>query len=195
MRLYSFLSQIIDWQDVQLEKHYTYARYLLTKLPYRSNGGVLDLDDDVELSSYRNDKTFESSAALVVGETREVYGATDLGTGGVPEEKQSPLSAIIQIINDRFGTEFTEEDKLLFEQISGDMALDEKLVEQARAGSKEKFKVVFEPKATQAFVARHGRNEKIVNDFMSNLEMRSLIVSALLNDVYGRATKGNASPE
>jgi len=68
VRLYSFLSQIIDWQDVALEKHYAYGRYLLTKLPYRSNGGVLDLDDDVELSSYRNDKTFEGSAALMVGE-------------------------------------------------------------------------------------------------------------------------------
>ncbi len=189
VRLYSFLSQIIDWQDVQLEKHYAYGRYLLTKLPYRSNGGVLDLDDDVELTSYRNDKTFEGNLALEVGETRPVYGATELGTGGVPEEKQSPLSAIIQIINDRFGTDFTEEDKLLFEQISGDMAQDEKLAEQARAGSKEKFKVVFEPKATQAFVARIGRNEKIVNDFMSNPEMRSLIVSALLDDVYGRVTK------
>ncbi len=143
----------------------------------------------MELTSYRNDKTFEGNLALEVGETRPVYGATELGTGGVPEEKQSPLSAIIQIINDRFGTDFTEEDKLLFEQISGDMAQDEKLAEQARAGSKEKFKVVFEPKATQAFVARIGRNEKIVNDFMSNPEMRSLIVSALLDDVYGRVTK------
>ncbi len=193
VRLYSFLSQIIDWQDVELEKHYAYGRYLLTKLPYRSNGGTVDLDDDVELAFYRNDKTFEGSLALGVGETIPVYGATDLGTGGVPEDKQSPLSAIIQIINDRFGTDFTEEDKLLFEQISGDMAQDEKLAEQARAGSKEKFKVVFEPKAMQAFVARHGRNEKIVNDFMSNPEMRSLIVAALLDDVYGRATKGEAA--
>ena len=193
VRLYSFLSQIIDWQDVELEKHYAYGRYLLTKLPYRSNGGVLDLDDDVELSSYRNDKTFEGSAALVVGETKAVYGASEVGTGGVPDERTSPLSAIIQIINDRFGTDFTDEDKLLFEQISGDMAQDEKLVEQARAGSKEKFKVVFEPKAMEAFVSRHGRNEKIVNDFMSNPDMRSLIVAALLDDVYGRATKGEAS--
>jgi len=194
VRLYSFLSQIIDWQDAELEKHYSYGRYLLTKLPYRSNGGMLDLDDDVELTSYRNDMTFEGNAALGIGETRTVYGATEVGTGSPPEEHTSPLSAIIQIINDRFGTDFTEEDKLLFEQISGDMAQDEKLAEQARAGSKEKFKVVFEPKAMEAFVSRHGRNEKIVNDFMSNPDMRSLIVSALLDDVYGRVTKGKAIP-
>jgi len=187
VRLYSFLSQIIDWQDVKLEKLYAYGRYLLSKLPYRTSGGMIDLDDDVELTSYRNDKTFEGSAALHVGETRSVYGPSELGTGGMPEEKKSPLSAIIRIINERFGTDFTDEDKLLFEQISGDMAKDEKLAEQARAGSKEKFKVVFEPKATEAFVKRHGRNEKIVNDFMSNPEMRDLIIGTLLEDVYRRA--------
>jgi type I restriction enzyme R subunit len=191
VRLYSFLSQIIDWQDVELEKHYSYGRYLLTKLPYRSSDGLLDLDDDVELSSYRNDKTFEGNAALTVGESRAVYGATEVGTGGATEEHTSPLSAIIQIINERFATDFSEQDRLLFDQISGDMARDEKLAEQARAGSKEKFKVVFEPKAMQAFVSRHGRNEKIVNDFMSNPDMRSMIVAALLDEVYGRVTKGH----
>ncbi|MET0119259.1 MAG: DEAD/DEAH box helicase family protein [Sedimenticola sp.] len=192
VRLYSFLSQIIDWQDVELEKHYSYGRYLLTKLPYRSSSGMLDLDDDVELTSYRNDKTFEGSAALGVGETKTVYGATDVGTGSVPEEHKSPLSAIIQVINERFGTDFTDEDRLLFDQISGDMAQDEKLAEQARAGSKDKFKVVFEPKLVEAFVSRHGRNEKIVNEFMSNHDVRSLIVAALLDEVYGRVTNTNA---
>ncbi len=191
VRLYSFLSQIIDWQDVELEKHYSYGRYLLTKLPYRSSGGMIDLDDDVVLTSYRNDKTFEGNAALGVGETRTVYGATEVGTGSVPEEHKSPLSAIIQVINERFGTDFSEEDRLLFEQITGDMVQDEKLAEQALANTKEKFKEVFEPKAMQAFVARHGRNEKIVNNFMSNPDMRSLIVAALLDEVYGRATKGD----
>ena len=33
--LYSFLSQIIPYQDTDLEKLYTYARFLLTKLPKR----------------------------------------------------------------------------------------------------------------------------------------------------------------
>lgn len=193
VRLYSFLSQIIDWQDVELEKHYSYGRYLLTKLPYRSTGGMLDLDDDVVLTSYRNDKTFEGNAALGMGETRTVYGATELGTGSVPEEHKAPLSTIIQVINERFGTDFTEEDRLLFEQISGDMVQDEKLAEQARANTREKFKEVFEPKAMEAFVARHGRNEKIVNEFMSNQDVRSLIVAALLDEVYGRATKGEPS--
>lgn len=191
VRLYAFLSQIIDWQDVELEKMYAYCRYLLTKLPYRSNAGMLDLDDEVALNSYRNEKTFEGSAALKAGETETVGGATDVGTGK-PHEKKSPLSAIIDTINDRFGTNWTEEDKLLFEQISGDMSQNEKLSEQARANSKEQFRQVFEPEATKAFVSRLGRNEKIVSTFMANAEMRKMILDALLHDVYQNA---NAAPQ
>src|SRR5258708_10646184 len=36
--LYSFLSQIIPYQDSDLEKFYTYARFLLLKLPRRESG-------------------------------------------------------------------------------------------------------------------------------------------------------------
>lgn len=187
VRLYSFLSQIIDWQDVELEKMYAYGRYLLTKLPYRSNAGILDLDDEVALTSYRNEKTFEGSATLNIGDTETVGGPTEIGTGGGNDPKQSPLSAIIEIINTRFGTEWTEEDRLLFDQISGDMGKDEKLNQQARANSKEQFRQVFEPEVTKAFVSRLGKNEKIVNSFMANAEMRKLILNALLHDVYENA--------
>jgi len=187
VRFYGFLSQIIDWQDVELEKLYAYGRYLLTKLPYRTSGGMLDLDDEVALTSYRNEKTFEGSGALREGEIATVYPATEIGAGRVAEDARTPLSVIIEVINERFGTDWTPEDGLLIEQISGDMAADEKLATQARANSKEQFKEVFTPAVMRAFVNRTGRNEKIVNDFMSNSEMRAYIISRLLEDVYRQA--------
>ena len=144
------------------------------------------LDGEVDLISYRNEKTFDGSSVLQVGETAAVYGAGDVGTGKVNDAK-APLSTIIEVINERFGTNWTDEDKLLFDQISGDMNQDAKLTEQARVNSKEQFRQVFEPQVMEAFVKRHGRNEKIVSDFMSNEEMRKLIIGALLEDVYGRA--------
>lgn len=36
--LYAFLSQVIPYQDSDLEKLYTYLRYLVLKLPKRKNG-------------------------------------------------------------------------------------------------------------------------------------------------------------
>ncbi len=186
IRLYSFLSQIIDWQDIELEKQYAYGRLLLTKLPFRTGSGRLNLDDEVELTAYRNEVTFEGSASLMIGETKAVYGSSELGTGRGPEDSKSPLSEIIELINDRFGTDWTDEDKLLFDQISGDMVADDKLVEQVKVNSKDQIRPVFVDQVMKAFINRQDRNEKIVNEFLSNEDVRNLIIDALLNEVYGR---------
>lgn len=190
IRLYAFLSQIIDWQDVELEKLYAYGRYLLTKLPYRSGGGMMIIDHEVKLTAYRNEKTFEGNASLQVGETKPVYGPGEVGTSKHNEDKKTPLSTIIELINERFGTDWTQEDRLLFDQISGDMVQDEVLVEQARVNSKEQFRQVFTNQVMMAFIQRQGRNEKIVNEFMANEEVRTLVINALLDDVYGRVQLG-----
>jgi type I restriction enzyme R subunit len=70
------------------------------------------------------------------------------------------------------------------------MSNDEELTEKMRANTKEQVKPVFEAEAMNAFVKRHGRNEKIVGDFMQDETLRGLIISALLDDVYGRARAG-----
>lgn len=187
IRLYSFLSQIIDWQDVELEKLYAYGRFLLTKLPYRSGSGMMVIDDEIELTAYRNEKTFEGSAALALGDTKPVYGPSEVGTRS-HEDKKAPLSVIIDLINARLGADdWTEDDFLFMSQVSNDMVQDDKIVTQARANSKEQFRPVFEPEVMKAFIQRLGRNEKIVNEFMANEELRELIINWMLDDVYGRA--------
>ncbi len=190
IRLYSFLSQIIDWQDVELEKLYAYGRLLLTKLPYRAGGGMMVIDDEVALSAYRNEITFAGDATLAVGETQPVWGITAVGTGRDSEDKFSPLSEIIELINGRFGTDWKEEDLLLIEQIVGDMVRDKTLAQQGRANSKEQFRPVFEQYVLKAFIQRQGRNEELINRFMSDPEIRELLIKGMLDDVYGRVQVG-----
>ena len=193
VRLYDFLSQIINWQDRNLETLYAYGRYLLTKLPYRAGEGLLDLDDEVALLYYRNEQTFSGSGSLEPGETDSVYGASDVGTAQPKDEQTAPLSTIIDAINERFGTNWTEEDKLLFDQISGDMAQNTRLVEQARANSIEQFKQVFDPEVMRAFVQRLGRNEKIVNAFVTDEDLRNTLSDALLKQFYRMARDSEES--
>jgi type I restriction enzyme R subunit len=186
IRLYSFMRQIIDWQDINLEKLYSYSRYLLTKLPYRDSNQI-DLDQQVLLTSYRNEKTFEGNAALNISETASVYGTTAASKEKTPHH--SPLSDIIQQINERFGTHLTEQDKLVFEQIAGKMATNENLSQRARENSKEQFRIVLEPEVMQAFIERLQGDEKIVDEFMQNNDIRAMIINALLDDVYEQANR------
>jgi type I restriction enzyme, R subunit len=103
--LYAFLSQIIPFQDTDLEKLYTFIRLLIPRLPKRSIGPGLVFDDEVNLKYYRLQKTSEGSISLAPGHRGAVKAPTAVGMGEDHHE-QIELSRLIDIVNVRFGTEF-----------------------------------------------------------------------------------------
>ena len=149
---------------------------------------MLDLEDELALASYRNEKTFEGNAALEIGEkAAPLYGPSAVGTGRGKESEKSLLSALLAQINSRFDTDWSEEDGLFIAQLTGDLAQDERLRQQAQANSAEQFSPVFEPEAIKAIVARQDRNAKIVKDFMTNGALRQELLAFLLHEVYAKA--------
>jgi len=99
--MYGFLSQVIPYQDTDLEKMYTYLRFLLTKLPRRASGPTYHLEDEVELQYYRLQKISEGQIDLKNGETHPIKGPTDVGTGKA-EDEEIPLSELIDILNELY---------------------------------------------------------------------------------------------
>ena len=59
--LYAFLSQVIPYQDSDLERLYVYLRHLSAKLPRRRSGPAYRFDDEVRLEYYRLQKIGEGS--------------------------------------------------------------------------------------------------------------------------------------
>src|SRR4029077_7303078 len=103
-KLYSFMSQIIPYADRDLELLYSYGRLLLRDLPLTRDGPV-QVDDEVELQYYRMERIFSGAIDLKTGEAQPVKGPTDIGTGKSKDENV-PLSEIIEVLNERFGTQF-----------------------------------------------------------------------------------------
>ena len=192
LRLYSFMSQLVDFKDPDLEKLYAYGRLLITKLKIDDGGGPLFIDDDVKLSYYRLTKTHEGSAGLDAGDSTTVSGPTQVGTGRPKPEDIAALSEIVDVLNDRFGTDFTEEDQLFFDQIVGDLKKDEELGDQARNNTEDQFKLAFDPKGMAAVLARMERNENISNQFMSNEQLRSMALELMMQQVYEHFQEGEA---
>jgi type I restriction enzyme R subunit len=91
--LYGFLAQIIPYQDSDLEKLYTYARFLLLKLPRRADGMGYELEDEVALRFYRLQKISEGNIGLEEGEAEPLKGPTEVGTGS-REDEDIPLSRL-----------------------------------------------------------------------------------------------------
>jgi type I restriction enzyme R subunit len=136
--LYAFLSQVIPYQDSDLERLYTYLRFLSTKLPRRESGPRYDFDDEVRLEYYRLQKISEGSISLRDGKGNPLDGPRDVGSG-LQREEETPLSRLIDSLNDRFGTDFTDADQLFFDQIIEAAIGDASLGEAAAANPEEKF--------------------------------------------------------
>lgn len=193
IRLYGFLSQLVEFKDPDLEKLYVFGRLLRTKLPKRENSGALHLDEDVELEAYKIQKTFEDDISLASGDDCPVYGPNEVGTRKADEER-GQLSEIIRTLNDKFGSDLTEEDKLFFDQMTGDMAQDDKLMQQARTNSMDQFKHAFDQKANEVLVKRleknaqrFARDEEIATKLMSDPAFRSIAFEMMLKEVYEKA--------
>jgi type I restriction enzyme, R subunit len=184
LNLYSFLSQVLPFQDPDLEKLYSYLRFLLTKLPRRS-GASYNFEDEVTLQYYRLQKVSEGSIKLKAGEKVPISAPTSLGTG-TDHAVRIQLSKLIDILNERFGTEFKPGDQLFFESIREDALSNPDLHQSARVNTKENFNYLFKRVLEGIFVDRMGQNEEITARFLNDKEFRETVTENLLEQVYER---------
>lgn len=181
--LYSFMSQVIPFQDTDLEKLYSYIRFLLTKLPRGDRGPVYNFNDDVALKYYRLQKIGEGSIVMEPGARYEVSGPTSVGTG-VARGDEIELSKLIDILNERFGTDFRPGDQLFFESIREDAVSDSNLRQAALANTMENFGYVFRKALEGLFIDRMDQNEEITAKFMNEDQFREAVSKHLLKEVY-----------
>ncbi len=183
--LYSFLSQIIPYQDSDLEKLYTYLRHLGPKLPRRRSGPQYSFDDEVRLEYYRLQKISEGSISLQEGVVTPLDGPREVGSGVVREQPVA-LSRLIDVINERFGTDFTDADQLFFDQIVEAATADETLRQAAQVNPEDKFALVFNRVLESLFVERMEQNDDIFARFMNDQTFQKLVGTWLVGEVYRR---------
>ncbi|MEF8733297.1 MAG: type I restriction endonuclease [Candidatus Accumulibacter meliphilus] len=192
--LYGFLSQVIPYQDSDLEKLFTYLRHLALKLPKRKSGPGYQFDEEVELDYYRLQKISEGSISLNEGYAKALDGPREVGSGMVREERLS-LSRLIDFINQRFGGELNEADQLFFDQITEAASRNESLRQAAEVNSLDKFQLVFRQVLESLFIERMDLNEELFTDYMGKPDMQELVSKWLGCQVYERLSAGKARNE
>ncbi|MEI6348156.1 MAG: DEAD/DEAH box helicase family protein [Bacteroidota bacterium] len=187
-RAYSFLSQIMPFSDIDLEKLFTYTKYLLKKLPKTNQNDRFKLGDEVSLEYYRLQKIAEQSIAM------ESQGEYKLEVGGdsgirLSNEEKTALSEIIEVLNKRFSTEFNQADKLFFDQIEEELVSDDKLLLQAQSNSIENFKFGFDDMFMDKLIARMEQNQDIFGKMIDDKEFGEIVKTYMLKKVYNRLNK------
>jgi type I restriction enzyme, R subunit len=184
--LYAFLSQIIPYQDTDLEKLYAFVRNLLAKLPPPGDGQAFVLDDEVALRFFRLQQMTEGSIDLSDGEADPIKGPTDVGTARAKDEDVA-LSSLIDRLNERFGTNFTEADQLFFDQIRASAENDDNIAEAARANTFVNFASYLDRMLDELFIARMEGNEEIFSRVMTDKEFRAAAHGHLAREIFRRA--------
>ena len=111
IRLYGYISQLITFTDVDLEKLYIFGHSLNKKLPKREHPDLQDVLGSVDLDSFRVQRIHDSLQLSLEERDSEVEGiGSDVAPRRDPE--QDFLSNIIDVLNDAHQTDFTPEDRV-----------------------------------------------------------------------------------
>lgn len=183
IRIYSYVTQICRMYDKDMQKFYDYGKFLLTCIP-KDDKDKIDLSDQLILEYYKLQKSFEGDIGLESGGSIEPIS----GEAGAKEKKKDPLSVIIEKMNERFGTQFTQQDKVL-DQMKEDFAQDEKMKNAAKIGDKSLFKVLYEQKFKDVAVNRYEKNDNFFMDLFGD-ENKLKFVMNMMSEVIYQDLKG-----
>ena len=116
VRTYEFLSQIVHFDDLELEQLCVYARHLhpLLRIDRLLDDDVVDVSE-LELTHYRLTKHQEQTLRLQDADSGEgLDPISEVGTAKPHDPEKKRLSEIIEKLNDLFGAEINDQDQLHF---------------------------------------------------------------------------------
>lgn len=137
VRFYEFMSQIVDYDDKQLEKLSLYARNLSPML----RETAVDEDDidlnSIVLSHYRVSKIRQQDLKLIEDSPEyKLVPGEGLGSGTAKDIKEELLSQILERLNELFVTDqLTEKDMVNYAYTIRDKVSENKLVMQQLANN------------------------------------------------------------
>jgi type I restriction enzyme R subunit len=184
--IYSFLSQLIPFFDVKLEKLYIFGKFLLRKLPAENDTIPYNVLEDVDIDSYKIENKGKKEINLIgYGELKPI---SDVGGEPIPTYNET-LSLIIKKLNEAFGTDFTDDDKLFLVGIKNHLMENEGLKNKIKSNSKQKVKVVFDNYFNEEMKTLLNNNIEFYKRIVDNEKLKTRLKSLLFDSIYNTFIK------
>ncbi|WP_336214718.1 type I restriction endonuclease subunit R [Nonomuraea sp. LPB2021202275-12-8] len=185
VRLYDFMSQIINYGDSALEKKSIYLRLLERRIQPNNYTAPIDLSDMVLKAVKQVDK---GEADISLGARIGLHGATAAGSGVKKDPTMVAFQAVLDRLNDLFGNEdFTQDQKVSFlESLLRTLLADDALVQQARVNTAKQFAESpdFDDAVTGAVADNQSAHNKMADYFFTNAPGRSQLVADIAKWFY-----------
>lgn len=185
VRLYDFMSQIIDYGDPALEKKQIYLRYLDRVIQPDNYTAPIDLSDVVLKQVKQIDR---GRIDIGLGVRTGLSGITAAGSGEKRDPKMVAFQQVLDRLNELFGSEgFTESQKVSFlEALLQTLLDDHALVQQAKVNSAKQFveSPDFDDAVTGAVADNQGAHVKMSDYFFTNAPGRSRLIADIAKWFY-----------
>ncbi|MEQ7869864.1 DEAD/DEAH box helicase family protein [Chromohalobacter salexigens] len=192
VRSYEFLSQIITFDDLELEELCVYAKHLqpLLRSERLTDEDLVDVSE-LELTHYRMTKRAEQQLKLEVAEAKPLKPGTDVGSGKPHDPEKQRLAEIIERLNDLYGSEVSDDDKLHFANgIADRIERDEAVMAQVRNHSEDQvMHGLFPKKVTDAVLDALSDHEKLSMPLLEDEETGRQFALLILKLLAGRSSR------
>ena len=179
--IYSFLSQLIPFSDVNLEMIYIFNKFLSKKLPSINNPLPFNVLEDVDIDSYKIVNKGKKEIKLYGdGELKPISA----GVGEYAPDINIKLSKILKDLNDAFGTDFTDDDKLFLGRVKDNLLENKELLNKMEHNSKENVKAVFDKYFNQEMTKLLNSNMKFYKRLVDNEKLKTKLKSAIFDLLY-----------
>ncbi len=186
LRMYDFLSQIVPYDDPDLEKLYAFGKNLMPRISVRNTPGMLELDDDVRLTHYRLQKIGEQTLDLASGDIIKLKPTLDAGSGSAQDDEKKQLAEIVGVMNDLFGGDVSESDMVGYiTTLKGKLLENEDLAAQAANNSEAQFALgTFKEAMTDAVIDSQESHNKIADQMLKDERVFTAMMGVLAKQVY-----------
>ncbi len=188
-KLYSFLSQIITFRDAELEKLSPFCLALAKKLPFKKENLPYDVLNESLLESYRVQYVSTSNLELQSGDTM-MKGMSPGESQATPPEEYDWLSNIIKVLNDTYGVNLTDKDKVDLDNLKNNVMGNDELMsffnpQNSRDDVKSKFDEQVDSELLNFINTKLELYNKLTED-----RVNTLFKNAWFNEVYDNRVRG-----
>jgi type I restriction enzyme R subunit len=180
INLYNLIIQVAPIVDSELHRLSVYLRFMVKKIEIESPGGI-DITDKVLLEYYKLEKKTEGTIYL---EGEEGVDIRVGGGGHVAEPEADFLSNIIEKLNERYGTDFSNSEKLAVAQIRDSLRANDDLKIKAKNNTYDDFKYAFEPSFIDGVISEYDKNQKFYGKILKDEGFRSKLMDLIMLDIY-----------
>ena len=180
VRLYVFLAQIIPFVNPYLERLYLFLNHLQNKLGRQKEEDLAQgILDNIDMENLRYQLEATTNIILQQGEELKPI-PTDMRSGAAEPEMEY-LSNIVKAFNDRFGTTFTNEDKVrkMTQDLMHDVANDQEFANAFKHSDTQNAKITFEDVLKRKLIDHIETNFEVFKEYNDNKEFRDFFAGTM----------------